>query len=82
MFDAAFAQPLQNWCLGGLSLIQQSVIYVAALLCLGLEVIRRAQVGLVREDDEEFCRLAVSGVFHNPWRDLVRHSEPSFCRRT
>ena len=25
MLDAAFAQPLQNWCLGGLSLVQQSV---------------------------------------------------------
>src|SRR5512132_158945 len=76
MFDAAFAQPLQNWFLGGLSLVQQSVIYVAPLLCLAREVGGLAQVSLLSEYDEKFCLLTIGSMFHYPRRDLVRSSEP------
>jgi hypothetical protein len=51
MFDAAFAQPLQNGSLGGLTLSQQGIINVAPLFSLGLQVVGLAQVSLVREHD-------------------------------
>src|SRR6476660_117787 len=75
MFDGAVAQPLQDWALRGLALVQQTVIDVAALLSLGLQIGRTAQVGLISEHNEKFGLLPVCSMFYHPRRDLVRRSE-------
>src|SRR2546430_11310639 len=71
MFDAAFAQPLENWFLRGLALVQQGVIHVARLFSLSRQTVRAAQVSLVSEHNEKFCLLSVGGVFHHPRRNLL-----------
>ena len=72
MLESACAQPLQDWCLRDLALVQQSVKHVAPLISLTLKAGGAAQVGLVSEHDEKFSLLAVGRVFHHPGRDLVR----------
>jgi hypothetical protein len=74
MCDGAIAQPSQDWALHGLALVQQGVIDVAALLSLGLQIGRAAQVSLISKHNEKFGLLAIGGVFYNPRRDLVRSS--------
>src|SRR5881275_465909 len=71
MLDGAVAQPLQNWSLGRLSLIQQGVIDVTSLLGFRLQVGGPAQVGLVSEHNEKFCLLSIGCVFRHPRRNLL-----------
>src|SRR6266513_1233621 len=75
MFDCAFAQPLQNWFLRGLSLAPQGLIDEASRLSLARQTGRAAQICLVSEHNEKFSLLTVSSVFHHPRRNLVRYSE-------
>src|SRR5438046_10532716 len=72
MLDGAVAQPLQNWSLGRLSLIQQGVIDVTALLGFRLQVGGPAQVGLGSEHNEKLCLLSIGCMFRDPRRTLVR----------
>jgi hypothetical protein len=74
MSDGAVAQPLQNWPLGRLSLIQQGVIDVTSLLGFRLQVGGLAQISLVSEHNEKFCLLSIGCLFHYPWRNLGRNS--------
>ena len=71
MFDAAFAQPLQNWFLRRLARVQQSVIHVARLFTLSPQTGRAAQISLVSEYNEKFCLLAIGCVFRHPRRNLA-----------
>ena len=75
MFDGAIAQPLQNCVLRCLGLVLESLIYESPLFHLRRESIGRAKVGLVTKHNEKFGLLPVSGVFHHPWRNLVRRRE-------
>src|SRR6266540_289424 len=72
MLDIAVAQPLQDWLLHGLSLLQQGLIHEATLFGFSWQIRGRAQVGLVSEHDKKFSLLSVDGVLNHPWRDLVR----------
>src|SRR5439155_9213472 len=72
MFDVAFAQPLQDWLLPALSLLQQGLINKAGFFALSWQIGCRAQVGLVCEHDKKFSLLSVGGVLDHPWGDLVR----------
>src|SRR5207247_10692342 len=72
MLDGAVAQPLQNWSLGRLSLIQQGVIDVTALLGFRLQGGGPAQVGLVSEHNEKFCLPSIGCMVRDPRRNLVR----------
>src|SRR6266516_6486960 len=71
MFDSTIAQPLQNWFLRGLALVQQGVIHVARLFSLSRQTVRAAQVGLLSEHNEKFCLLSIGGVFRHPRRNLL-----------
>src|SRR5437016_9528219 len=71
MFDAAFAQPLQNRFLRRLACVQQSVIHVARLFTLSSQTGRAAQISLVSEYNEKFCLLSIGCVFRHPRRDLL-----------
>ncbi len=82
MLDGAVAQPLQNWSLGRLSLIQQGVIDVTALLGFRLQVGGPAQVGLVSEHNEKFCLLSIGCMFRDPRRNLVRSRRRTGDRRS
>ena len=72
MLDVVFAQPLQDWPLCGLRLVQQGLINETALFGFSWQISGRAQIGLVCEHDKKFSLLSVGGVFHYPWRDLLR----------
>src|SRR6266545_3277577 len=72
MLDVAFAQPLEDWLLRGLGLLQQGLIHEATLFGFSWQIRGRAQIGLVSEHDKKFSLLSVGGVFNHPWRDLVR----------
>jgi hypothetical protein len=71
MFDAAFAQPLQNRILCCLGFVLKSLVYEPPLFSLGREIRGRAEVGLVGKHDEKFRLLAIRGVFHHPRRELA-----------
>jgi len=58
-----------------LGLALESLIYKSPLFRLRRESLGRTEVGLVRKHDEKFGLLAVSGVFHNPWCDLVHRGK-------
>src|SRR2546423_1373357 len=45
IFDLAIAQPLQDWLLRSLRLVQQGLIHESALFCLGGQSTSTAQVG-------------------------------------
>jgi hypothetical protein len=47
MLDVAVPQPLEDWLLSGLGLLQQSLINEATLFDLSQQIGRRAQIGLV-----------------------------------
>jgi hypothetical protein len=71
----AVAQPLQDWLLRPLGLLQQGLINEAALFGLGWQTGRAAQIGLIREYSKKFSLLSVGRVLRHPRRDLVRRSE-------
>src|SRR5439155_15839954 len=72
MLEAAVAQQLQEWALGGLTLIPQRIVHIAALFVLYRQSRRSTQVGLVGEHDEKFRLLTVRRMFHDPGRNLGR----------
>ena len=82
MFDGAVAQPLQNWPLGRLSLIQQGVIDVTSLLGFRLQVSGLAQISLVSQHNEKFCLLSVGCLFRHPRRNLGRSRRRTGDRRS
>src|SRR5437773_7587364 len=71
MLEPAFTQPSQNPALGGLTLIPQRVVRIAALFVLCRQGCRSTQVGLVSEHDEKLRLLAVRRMFHDPRRNLA-----------
>src|SRR2546422_4767515 len=71
MFDSSFAQPLQNWFLGGLALGQEGIIHEPPLFTLSPQTGRAAQICLVSEHNEKFCLLSIGCVFRHPRRNLL-----------
>jgi hypothetical protein len=57
-----------------LGLALESLVYESRLFSLRRESLGRAQVCLIRKHNEKFGLLAVSGVFHHPWRNFVRRN--------
>ena len=82
MLDGAVAQPLQNWPLGRLSLIQQGVINVTSLLGFRLQVSGLAQISLVSQHNEKFCLLSIGCLFRHPRRNLGRSRRRTGDRRS
>src|SRR5437773_760619 len=72
MLEAAFAQQLQEWALGGLTLIPQRIVHIAALFVLYRQSRRSTQVGLVSEHHKKFRLLTVRRMLHDPGRNLGR----------
>src|SRR5215472_11200673 len=73
MLQLTFAQPLQNRALGGLTLMPQRIVHVAALFVLCRQSCRSAKVGLIGEHDKKFRLLTVSRMIHDPRRNLGRN---------
>ena len=72
IFEALFAQPLQNRALGGLALTPKRIVHVGTLLGFCRQSRRTTQVGLVSENHEKFRLLTVRRMFHDPRRNLCR----------
>src|SRR5262249_22639012 len=73
--DSALFQPLENWSLRDLGLLQQGLIDEASLFRLSPQILRAAHIGLVSQLDEELGLLAVGSMFRYPWRYLGRRSQ-------
>src|SRR5215467_6770577 len=80
MLESAFTQPLQNRALGGLTLIPQRIVHIAALFALCRQSRGSTQISLVSEHDEKFRLLTVRCMFYDPGRNLSRAR--SLFRRT
>src|SRR5256885_8229987 len=72
MLEPAFAQPLQDRALGGLTLTPQRIVHIATLFVLCRQSCRSTKIGLLSEHDEEFRLLTVRRMFHDPGSNLVR----------
>ena len=64
-------QPLQDWPLSRLRLVEKGLEHEPSLLGLRLQVRGRSQIGLVSQHNEKFRLLTIGSVFHDPRRNLA-----------
>ena len=77
----ALTQPLQDWPLSRLSLVEKGLEHEPSLLGFRPQVRGRAQVGLVIQSQRKIPPAAVGRVFHDPRRDLARWKRAGRARR-
>jgi hypothetical protein len=61
-----FTQPLQDWPLSRLCLVEKGLEHEPTFFGFRPQVGGSAQVGLISQYNEKFRLLTVGGVFHNP----------------
>ena len=71
MLKPAVTQPLQEWTLRSLRLVDNVFVNELSLLGLRRQAGGLADIRLISEHDEKFCLLTIGSVFHHPWRDLA-----------